>query len=223
MNLSDIRLRVLDLIGDPNGYRWAPGNDYARLDRAINDAQQDVSVIAERVDPSVLASTVLITVTRPAAIAGATGFPEEGLPSDFRRLILMLRTDVSPSRPVQVVSVDRAAFYKNLDDADVVYLRRLIGTSTAVVGFASMASTGDDATYALHYAARASDLAGDPGSVTSMLPSEYHDIIVLRAAIKLLLQENADVSELRKEETKLIGAMVESLPTREGVLVGGTR
>lgn len=227
MTLDQIRKQVLANLDDRSGRRWANVENDRRLDRLIEDAHRALAIIAERVDPKVFVQTVKVTTSGIGIDAIGAGFPEEALPSDFRRLVAIIRTDVSPSRPVQVINADRAGHYASINVSDVVYLRRTANaTPRTVLGFpAGYGGSSSTETYAVHYIARVPSLLPNDGSVgdgtaVPAIPVEYHRLISLGATIRALLQEHSDPGGFNKIYKRGVKLLTAALPRREGVLLG---
>ena len=196
MILSEIRSRVLDNLDsleDSQGDLWVPdGNDYARLDRLINDAYHELVLTAENLDP-------LLTTRWPGAsvrdvtidFEGGSGvLAEKELPSDFRRALnvhhLLLGT-VSPD--ILIVDFDRATDYINVDEGRVCYIRR---TSDGKWMFGVARLDTAKSIYVVAYIGHPDDLAN--ASDEPQPPAEFHYLIVLGATIRALAQENSDTS-----------------------------
>lgn len=228
MKLSEIRSRVLDNLDsleDSQGDLWVPdGNDYTRLDRLINDAYHEVAVVAERADPTfgtlapVGDGVYIIQFSLPKAVLIGRVFYEEALPEDFRRLISLIRNEVTP-RVVTMINESEAPFYAAIDQGDVAYLRHDLDGSSGgrtYVGFPNLASSGT-AKYALRYAARIPDLAGADDQ--SQVPDEYQHLVVLGATVRALLEENSDASGFKKLYDQGLALMSAALPRRDGQAV----
>lgn len=224
MTLAQIRRQVLRNIGDPDGRTWTNVRDDLRLDRLIEDAHQELAVYAELADPTIFIQTLELTAGAGPIPPAGIGFRELGLPSDFRRLNSVFRTDISPNRAVQVIDVDRAGYYGLVSRSDVVYVRRNADVPPTTV-FGIPGESSADETYAVHYAAQVPSLLPSDGTVgdgtqVPAIPEEYHYLIPLGASILALLQEHGDTSDFEEEYEDALAIMASALPTREGALVG---
>lgn len=228
MTLDEVRKRILDNIDDPDGSVWTD----TRIDRLVNDAIQDLAIIAERVDPvfgTITGSTNLSFTGDQTIDAGAAGTEVE-LPSDFRRLISATRTLPAPAKQIQIVPMEHAHFYRGIDAGLVAYIREkttlpdrsLITTlsnikSATFIGFPNLAPGEATWTYGVLYAARV-------GTVTSPntalpLPGEYHHLVAIGATVKALMGENSpDAAGWQKQYDSGISILTAGMPNRDGVL-----
>lgn len=228
MTLDEIRKRVLDNIDDPDGSVWTN----TRIDRLINDALQDLAVIAERVDPvfgtATGSSNLSFTGAQPV-VAGAVGVEVE-LPGDFRRLISVTRTSPSPAVQVQIVPMQHAHFYRAIDAGLVAYIREKTtlmdqGLTTSVsniksasfIGFPNMTPGAATWIYGVLYAAQVGTVSL-PGDALP-LPGEYHQLIAIGATVKALLGENSpDAASWQKQYDSGVAILTSGMPNRDGSL-----
>ncbi len=228
MTLDQLRKQVLANVGDPQGLRWTNDTDDPRLDRLIDEVQQELAIVAERVDPTF----ENLSTTFSKAVEADTVY-EFSLPGAFRRLNAVWRTDLTVDRLVQIVDVDRFPFYVGVDNGDVAYLRYEDdpdgsddsegGTANKPTRLGFMLSVTDPVTtyaYTVHYAARVTSFLGSlDGEQVSALPQAFHPLIALGATVRALMQENSDASQFKTQYDQALGIMTAALPARSGEAV----
>ncbi len=224
MTLDEVRKRILDNIDDPDGSVWTD----TRIDRLVNDAIQDLAVIAERVDPvfGSLTSSTNLSFTGAQVIAVGAAGTEVELPDDFRRVITVTRTSPSPVKQVQVVPMEHAHFYRGIDAGLVAYVRSQTGiTSTrttksrnsSFIGFPLLTPGAADWIYGVLYAARIATVTADDHKMP--LPEEYHHLVAIAATVKALMGENSpDAAGWQKQYDSGISILTAGMPNRDGVL-----
>ena len=228
MNLGDLRTRVLENLGD-DGATWAPsdaegGDRYARIDRIINDAQQELVVLAERVDPTFNVKDVSLPITGESwtqldVVGVLPAHQYTALPSDFRRIISLWRAKVTtgPWAEMQIVPRRQALHYGGLSITvpEVAYLRNEAGTgSTTATNRIYIVGSPTSHGWQLWYAAQVADLADEYD--VCQLPTEYHHLVALGATVKALLQEHSDASYYKTTYDQAIQTMAVALPRRDG-------
>ena len=231
MNLKDFRTRVLENLGD-DGATWAPsdspgGDQWDRVDRLINDAQRELAVLAERVDPTFNVKDSRLPISdeeswTPLDVVGyLPAHSHTPLPEDFRRIVSLWRTDTGIAKKhseVQIVPRRRALFYaEGANGPDVAYLQNDAssgGSSPSNLIYVVGASPASH-TWNLWYAARLADLANELDEC--QLPEEYHHLVPMGAALRAFLQENSDAaSSYRAMYDQGVAALAVALPRRDG-------
>lgn len=219
MDLREIWDRIKTNVGDPRGRTWTD----VQLLPFINEAQQEVATLAERVDPSIVS-----TKDATLAATGAGADAEVALPLDFRRVLSFIRTSPAPAREVTRVDVDRIGYYRGAGIGEVAYLRH-DPASTGILskeggrnyaGFLDLASA-ISYTWTLYYAARLAPFnAWARPTQVPRLPEEWHHLIPLRATVLALVSSNQDARQFTGLYDNSVAAMMASLPRRDGQPAG---
>lgn len=115
MNLSEFQLAVRDYVNDPHGDSYTD----EELRRAINEAQLQVSVIGQELEPTIMHSVVKMNGPGTVGTVGdqRMAFEYFALPADFRKMIAMMRitdssgTDLVAARVTSLVPLFQLGTY----------------------------------------------------------------------------------------------------------------
>lgn len=200
MTLDEIRASVLADLGDPDGDIWTNEAGNPRLDRLIDRAYEKLINAAIAVDGQFLQTSYTTGLT---SLAGGNAVQSVALPDDFRGPAVLERTDVSPPRPVQLVSRYLFNLYRGIDDGEVAYIEHESGHTAGIQKTSGTVSfylvTDTTYSYVLVYNKRPASLIGAVSVETPIeLPAEFHYLIVIGADILALLQESGDARAFKE-------------------------
>jgi len=222
MNLSEIRQRVLDNLGD-DGQAWAPAGEaapYARIDRLVNDEIDALAILIERVDPTFMRRGTDLTLGPAGGVdigIGNTG--SSPLPADFKRMISLWEHEVGiEPHEVQIIEPDRVPMYFGLSQT-VAFMGTAEPSPAAVAisaprTYIHVQKVRATARYTLWYTARVRAMA--EASDTPSIPLEFHYVIVLGVTLRAMNQENSEVDQYRKSYDAAKAEMLAALPARDG-------
>lgn len=194
-----------------------PVQGFERNLRQLNQAKNDLAAALELTDADLFTTRTNLTIT------AGTG-SSVSLPTDFRRLITLTRTDSSLSVPCTIIDgrdkVDYLPLvtqtYVQTGLEPVVYIE---GATLYCVG------TVPAMTLELRYRAKVADMTTSAMTTElTIIPSEYHALVVVLAASRLIPASNPQSMALlaRYEATLSLArvAMTRRISTGQHVIAG---
>jgi len=182
MNLETMRTNVLYNLDDANQDVYSN----AEIDRALNGAKDRVVAAIQKVDEAYFVTTSTFAVSASSTI--------HALPTDFRRVLYLNRSDVDPSTKVQLID------WRNQDDhrfgtlSVTRQLRAYLkGSNIHFMGVSSAMSI------AMDFGFMVADVSATSSSFDG-IPTDYHDLVVTGATWRLLRSRNAQDTMIWRDD-----------------------
>lgn len=198
MNLETMRTNVLFNLDDANQDVYSD----TRLNRALNGAKDTVVAAIQQVDEGYFVTTSTFAVSASSTI--------HALPTDFRKVLYLERTDVDPPTKVGLIDWRQQDNYRYGNLSTVRSMRAYLkGTNIHFMGVSSAMSI------AMDFGFMVLDVSAT-GSSFDGIPADYHDVVVTGATWRLLRSRNApDTVNWRDDFNKQQNDMVTDLAERQ--------
>lgn len=193
MTLNDLRSLTLEWLDNPSGDVFAPGGDYARLDRIINEAYRKLTRTMRQSnlnwDIEHILTTTTISVT--SAAREYSVITDDGLATgtDVRKIIDVVRTDTTNEIKMNIIPFGerfRAA------TRNTIYVYRS-SSGIWIIGFVTDAPETQTLSVRVEMFR---DVLGDASDIPRAVPNDWHSLIAVEAAILGMKQTGRDFTRL---------------------------